>query len=53
MKKEYTRINGMRIAYKCDMTSAVRQVIMYAIRGGYTGGCIGKTGWWIRAKYSL
>jgi len=53
MKKKYTRIRGMRVAYKCEMNAEVRYRIMEAISLGWTGGCVGKNGWWIKAKYSV
>jgi hypothetical protein len=50
MKKQYTKIKGIRIAYKGSMNWYDRHVVLGMIYGGIISNVLPDGGWWIIAK---
>lgn len=52
MKKQYTKIAGVRIAYKGNLDSHFRKAIHELLFVGRLSGRLTNGGWWIIAKYN-
>lgn len=48
--KQYTKIRGIKIAYKGELTDELRFHIGKLLYEGITSGTVGEYGWWIIAK---